>query len=314
LELKEKSRPIACVTGASGLIGRRIVKLLLGREYAVRALSRRNDFAGGEIEVFGAGLESESVLADFLRGAQMLFHCAAEVRDQAKMREVNVRGTERLLRVAADAGIEYLCHFSSAAVTGKTREARVDESTPCHPRDLYEETKLAGENLAAEIARGCRVVILRPTEVVDHQRPGALALPRRGSPADRLKVFIQGGERTHVIHAADVAAAALFFVSYPLATPQCFLVSCDHEPLNTFAGLWALYSACRDNRPIDGIKPAPHLPPIFPHLLRRLWRGGGYRNDVRYSPRRLLSTGFSFPLGLVGAVRQVIRDQGGAAT
>lgn len=269
MQMADKPGHLACVTGASGLIGGRVVQRLLHLGYRVRALSRRQGFAPDQVEVCRGGLENDAVVRDFLKGGRLLFHCAAELHDQSRMWDVNVAGTERLLGQARVAGIEFLCHLSSAGVVGKTQRLWVDEETPCQPQNLYEQTKLAAESLAARMGKGGRTVILRPTNVVDHLKPGALNQPMRASWADRLKVFITGGECAHIVHAEDVAAAAVFFITYQWSGTQVFLVSCDHEPLNTNAGLWALYSACRDHRPLDGLKPAPHLPIIFPYLLRR---------------------------------------------
>lgn len=301
---------VACVTGASGLIGRRIVQSLLIQGYRVRALSRRKDFVTPEVELFCGGLEDEAILKDFLRNAQMLFHCAAEVRDHARMWEVNVLGTERLLRLSAEAGIEYLCHFSSAGVVGRTREVWVDEETPCHPRNLYEKSKWAAERLAAQGVGRVQVVILRPTNVIDGDKLGALALPQRGSWSDRLQVLIKGGECAHIIHADDVAAAAVYFISHPADLPQIFFVSYDQERLNTFAGLWSLYyKAMEQNMPTEKIQPAFHLPIYVPYLIRKLCRGTGNLGNVRYSSAKLLSTGFKFHLGVEGAIRRIIASR-----
>ncbi len=314
LSPSEQLRPIACVTGARGLIGGRIVRRLLDLGYEVRILSRSKEFKIPGAKSYYCGLEDEAVLENFLQNARLLFHCAAELTDQFKMWEVNVAGTERLLRLAFQAGIEFLCHLSSVGVVGKTEQSWVNEDTPCRPQNSYEQTKWEAEKLVVRMGKACRTVILRPTNVVDHLKPGVLNLPSRASWADRLKVFITGGECAHIVHAEDVAAAAVFFITHPLPGPKVFLVSCDHEPMNTNAGLWALYSACREQRPLDGLKPAVHLPIVFPYLLRRLRGDGGNRGDVRYSPQRLLATGFSFSLGLVGAVQQVMRDRGGTAS
>jgi len=311
--LDEKPGPLACVTGATGLIGGRLVPRLLRQGYRVRVLSRRQSLAMDRVEVCCGGLEDEAAVREFLKGARLLFHCAAELADQSRMWDVNVAGTERLLRLAAAAGIEYLCHLSSAGVVGRTNQTWVTEAAPCQPQNLYERTKLEAERLAARLGSGCRTVILRPTNVVDHHKPGALGLPERAALADRLKVFVTGGECAHIVHAEDVAAAAVFFISAPLNRSEVFFVSCDHEPLNTVAGLWALYRACREGRPLERVKPVAHLPLIVPYWLRRLRRARGNRGDVRYSPKRLLATGFTFPLGLVGAIKQVIRDQGTVA-
>ena len=111
-----------------------------------------------------------------------------------------------------------------------------------------------------------------------------------------------------MVHAADVAEAAMYFISHPFKNPRCFFVSCDHEPLNTFAGLWALYKAIENNRPVENVRPVLHLPLIVPHILRKLWRGRGNRGDVRYSSEKLISERFNFALGVEEAVKRIIKS------
>lgn len=303
-----KTKSTACVTGASGLICRRIVPRLLGLGYEVRVLSRRQDFKILGAESYYGGLEDEAVLENFLQNAHIMFHCAAELTDQSRMWDVNVAGTERLLRLAAAAGIEYLCHLSSADVVGITDRVWVDETCPCHPQNEYEWSKWEAERIAAH-SRIPRIVILRPTMAIDATRPGVLDLALRGSMTDRLKLFIKGGECAHQVHAEDVAAAALFFLDRPVISPQCYFVSLDHDPLNTVGGYWRLCQAYRRQRPVKQVKPALHLPLLVPHLLRRIWRGRGNRGDVHFSSQRLMDAGFAFPLGVQGAVWQIMSER-----
>jgi nucleoside-diphosphate-sugar epimerase len=296
---------IACVTGASGMIGRQVVSQLLSKRYSVRVLTRRHQYNADGMNVFQGGLDDEEVVKAFLKGAHLLFHCAGELNDEMRMWDINVRGTERLLRLASQQDFEYLCYLSSAGVVGKTRLLWVDEETPCDPQNVYEKSKCAAEKIVAGGIEGCRVVILRPTNVIDEGDPGAFGFPMRNTWRDRLYIFLKGGECSHIVHAEDVASAALYFIDHPIESPQCFFVSCDHEPLNTFAGLWALYSAFLENHPLDSVHPVPHLPLIIPHTLRQLWRGGGNRGDVRYSANKLMSAGFKFRLGVAGAARKL---------
>lgn len=300
------SKEVACVTGASGMVGSKIVQFLISRDYKVRALSRNQYFDDPNIELFCGGLGDEEVLRHFLMNARLLFHCAAELRDQSKMWDVNVIGTDRLLRIVRKSSIRYLCYLSSAGVVGRTNVKWVDEKTKCDPQDAYEQSKWAAEQLVAQGIDGCQIVILRPTNVIDNNHPGVLGLPMRSSWLDRIYVFLKGGECAHLLHAEDVAEAAMYFVSRPFNTPQCFFVSCDHEPLNTFAGLWSLYRANKNSGPVGSVRPVLHLPIIIPHLLRKLFRGRGNRGDVRYSSEKLISEGFKFHLGLEGAVKKII--------
>lgn len=302
-----ENRKIACVTGASGLIGRRIVAQLHEKGYHVKVLTRRSYFDGQDqdIEIYKGDLQDESVVRSFLHRGHMVFHCAAEIRDVSKMWEVNVHGTKRLFSQLNQSEIEYFCYISSAGVIGKTSKKWVDERTQCCPQNLYERSKWAAEQIVAQGLSGCRIVILRPTNVVDVHKPGAIGMPMRGAWSDRLKVFLKGGEYAHIVHADDVAQAALYLNSHPIDEPECFFVSCDHERFNTYSELWSLYGVIKRKKTIVNFRPALHLPPIIPYLLRKLWRGTGNRGDIRYSSEKLLSTGFRYHLGVEGAVRRI---------
>jgi nucleoside-diphosphate-sugar epimerase len=255
-------------------------------------------------------LEDESLLRTFLHQGTFLFHCAAEMNDHSKMWAVNVHGTERLFHLASEARINYFCYMSSAGVIGRTSCPSVTERASCNPQNVYEQSKWAAEQIVAQGLSGGRVVILRPTNVVDIHKPGAIEMPMRRRWQDRLKVFLKGGECAHIVHAEDVARAALYLNLYPIDTPECFFVSCDDDPLNTFGGIWALFMAIQEGRPIERIQPVRHLPVFVPQTLRGLWRGSWQYGSVRYSSGKLLSTGFRYSLGVEGAVRSVAR--GGA--
>ena len=297
---------IASVTGASGMIGRRIVQHLLEDGYRVRALDIRLDGVDPKVEPFQGDLGDEQILKPFLQDAHLVFHCAAELRNEARMWDVNVTATDKLVKLIEASDVEYFCYLSSAGVVGKTKVQWVDEETECNPQNTYERSKWAAEQLVAKSIEGCRTVILRPTNVVDAMRHGSLHLPLDGSLMERLKVFVKGGECAHIVHAENIAEAAIYFVSRPVKSPACFFVSCDHEPLNTYAGVWALYRALKAGQTADEVRPVPHLPWIVPYVLRRLWRGIGNRGDVRYSSKKLLSEGFQYPYDLETTVRSIL--------
>lgn len=295
---------IACVTGATGMVGSRIVKQLLIQGYQVRILTRRVDYDDDKVEIFRGGLEDEDVLKRFLKSAGLLFHCAAELKDESKMWEVNVQGTERLINIVTDLNIKYFCYLSSVGVTGISQLKMVDETSKCTPQNIYEKSKWAAEQLVKCPITGCNTVILRPTNVIDEKNPGTLLLPIKKSWLNRFKVFVKGGECAHIIHAEDVAAVALFLVTYPCDSPQCFIVSNDDEPLNTFGGIWALYRSLESG--CEEAQTTFHLPIIIPYLFRIIYRGKGNMGNVRYSARKLFATGFSFPLGLKATVKQMV--------
>lgn len=299
------NKGIAAITGGSGMVGREIQDKLLHDGYPVRILTRNKSLCDERVQIYVGDISDTIVLKSFLHGASYLFHCAAELRDESRMWKVNVEGTERLINLIPKTKISYFCYLSSAGVIGLTSNSLVDEESSCHPQNKYEESKWAAEKLVARGIVNCRTVILRPTDVIDDTRPGALSLPIKNRWSDRLLVSLKGNECAHIVHAADVADAAVYFINSRFEEPTVFFVSCDHEPLNTFGGLWELYKTVQQGGNTKQVTRRTYFPEIIPYLLRRVARGPCNRGYIRYSSSRLMATGFRYRLGVEGAVRRI---------
>lgn len=300
---------VACVTGATGMIGRRIVEKLLALGYQVRVLTRRQ-YVNQRVRVFNASFADEATLDEFIRGADFVFHCAAELRDVSKMWAVNVLGTAKITELVDKYHIKYYCHLSSAGVVGSTSLEFVDEDTPCHPQNHYEVTKFEAEKFAARRIEGCNTIILRPTNVVDGEHLGELSLLVDGSINSLLKAFVKGGECAHIVHAEDVANAAVFFLERPSSRkPRLFFVSLDDDPLNMFSDLWALYREMEYLGKHSAITRIPHLPVIVPYGLRLLVGRPGNSGKVKYSSKRLISEGFSYSFGVRKTIEKIFLER-----
>lgn len=304
-----KEKYVACVTGATGIIGNRIVRLLLESENVVRVATRKRRYMYSNADVYTGDIVDESFLDEFIAGADLVFHCAAELNDESKMWDVNVEGTRKILTVSKNHRIKYFCHMSSAGVVGRTNIKWVDEKIPCNPQNIYERSKWEAEKNVARGIEGCKLVILRPTNVVAEERLGAISFVKNQSLSNRLKIFIKGGECAHIVHAEDVARAAVFFVKRPITNPQCFFVSYDHEELNTFSEIRSIYRNISKGESMENVKPDAHLPIAFPYIFRRLRGRHSNLGDVRYSSKKLLNTGFKYSFGTVGTVKCIVNYQ-----
>ena len=309
----EETQRIVCVTGATGMIGSLIARRLADQGYLVRVLARgRCELAN--VRVFKAGLADVTQLEHFVRGAEMIFHCAAELSDEARMHETNVVGTSRLIDLAIRHKVRYFCHISSAGVIGKTAQTVVDEDTPCCPQNAYEKSKFEAEQLFRQGIEDCKVVILRPTNVVDSNHLGDLGLAVDGSIISMIKAFIKGGECAHLIHAEDVASAAVHFIERPIPTsPRTYFVSCDADPLNTVSNLWRIYKMVTSGSRPGKAFGFPHLPIFIPYALRFMSGRPANRGDVRYSARRIESEGFRLAFGVEQIVQNVASSVGNRA-
>lgn len=158
------------VTGGTGFIAGQLVRRHLARGDYVRILTRQLRAAEslGPVEVVLCDLAHPEVdaLARFCDGADVIYHCAAELRDPARMHGINVLGTRRLLELAQGRCGRWV-QLSTVGVYGPVREGMVDESYPLAPQGEYETTKADSDRLLQEAADGdaFSCTILRPSIV-----------------------------------------------------------------------------------------------------------------------------------------------------
>jgi dephospho-CoA kinase len=95
--------------------------------------------------------------------------------DGATARRVNVDGTRTVVELAGDCKrLRRLVHWSTAQVSGKRKGVVLEEELDVGQRfhNVYEETKLDAEQLAADARRRLPVTILRPGVIVGDSRTG----------------------------------------------------------------------------------------------------------------------------------------------
>ncbi|MGX5804477.1 NAD-dependent epimerase/dehydratase family protein [Bradyrhizobium sp. Arg314] len=140
------------VTGATGLIGRRVVSRLREAGFDVRIASRLPQRATGADDVValpGAEAPEEAFLA-LMGDVAHVVHCAALNNDrsagEADFRAVNATLTGRLAQAAATRTAGRFIYLSSIrAVVGPDFSGTIDEATPPAPQCAYGRSKREGE-------------------------------------------------------------------------------------------------------------------------------------------------------------------------
>lgn len=162
------------VTGATGFTGGWLVRHLLKEGDKVRALVRPGSYErAAELSELGAELVSGDLgdvaaLAAACDGVEIVYHIAASYRTAGQpasvYREVNVQGTNRLLKAAAGARVGRVVHCSTGGVHGHIECPPATEDAPLAPGDIYQASKLEGEQLARVYgdAGEVEVVVARP--------------------------------------------------------------------------------------------------------------------------------------------------------
>ena len=210
----------AFVTGATGFIGRYMVRRLLEEGVPVRAFVRSPERLDRDvvrhIEVTTGDLRDGTGFETATRGVHTVLHLAACARawsrDPFEFHDVNVRAIEQLLEASQRNGIERFVHVSTLLTLPPYRRAPVSESV--QQPTPYEETKLAGERrVESYSANGLNAVIVHPTRVYG---PGPLT--DANGVTRVMALYIAGRFRVRLadhdvlanyVHAEDVAAGIL---------------------------------------------------------------------------------------------------------
>ena len=225
--------PLAVVTGASGFVGSHIVDELLLRGARVRAIVRRSSsrrwLDGKPVELVDAALEDAGALAVALEGADWIVHAAGliKARRAEEFHEVNVLGTERLVRAAADARVRRFLYVSSQAAAGPSADGRpVTEEQRPHPVSAYGESKLRGEQLVLMAASRLPVSVIRPPAVYG---PRDSAILKGFTLAKwHLEPVLRPGGRFSMVHVADLATAVYAALTHEVAVGEVFF-ACEPD-------------------------------------------------------------------------------------
>ena len=117
------------ITGGTGFIGRKLVIHHLEQGHEVRVLSRRPSDSkdlSASVLWFHGDLSATLELQSFVDCADVLYHCAGELSDETRMKEVHVEGTKRLIR-AAVGRVRRWVQLSSVGAYGKKLEGVITE-------------------------------------------------------------------------------------------------------------------------------------------------------------------------------------------
>ncbi len=241
------------VTGATGFIGRYIVRTLLDRGARVVGVVRNPDrvpeLRAAGVELHRADLAQPDRLAAGFAGADAVVSNAALLalgpRRWEEYRRANVAGTENVFDAVRAAGVRRVVQISSVAVYRGHAQPRVRED---HPQlaesdaagwlaNRYGISKALSEQLAWRLASeyGLALTTLRPCAVYGAFDPTFSRLFVR--LASLPVTVMPAAAHVPVVYAGDVAEAVALALERPIAIGRAYNVTGEDLPL------WDVYRA-----------------------------------------------------------------------
>ncbi|MHA1734808.1 MAG: NAD-dependent epimerase/dehydratase family protein [Candidatus Thorarchaeota archaeon] len=162
------------VTGASGFIGRRLLKHLAGEDHELVAFVRRTSNTRGfpeNVELREGDLLDPPSIEAAVKDIDVVIHLAAYFdfypSDVDLLYRVNVDGTRELMNACVGTSVERFVYCSTTETIGPVRYPPGNEDTELRPQFDYGKSKVLAEQVVREISEdtGLPHIILRPTGV-----------------------------------------------------------------------------------------------------------------------------------------------------
>lgn len=238
------------VTGASGFLGRDVCAALRERGHDVSALVRRPGSEPEQTTAVAGDLSDAASVAAAVASVKpdCVIHLAAEIasqRDAAKIDEVNVAGTQRLIDACLAVPERPRMVFTSTVVTGDPEGAEIDEDTELPVQTAYGRSKQEGERRLRN--SGLDVVIVRPCHIYGAGGWYAEEFVKRLRQPGRFAVIGSGSNWWDMARVEDVATAVSDAAEKAQAGSLYHV--CDDEPIRMYDFLALTAAALGVGRP-----------------------------------------------------------------
>lgn len=172
------------ITGGTGFLGAYIIKELVQKNYAVRAIRRSNKLPFfiaedifSKVEWVNGDVLDVIALQEAMDGVDTVIHAAAKVslapKERNEMFKTNIEGTANMVNIAIEKNMRRFIHISSIAALGRTgKDTIINEQQPWEEHKLntnYAISKYSGEmEVWRGIGEGLNAVIVNPSTIIGY--------------------------------------------------------------------------------------------------------------------------------------------------
>ena len=225
------------VSGATGFIGRRLIKALLEDGLPCRGLSR---MPVSDATSLAVDLGDKTALTAACAGVTSVFHCAGHAHafgsltaeDAAMQWQVNFEGTRNLVEAAGIAGVRCFVFLSSVKAMAEPGEACADEDFPGQPETAYGQAKRAAEAAVLEAGQRHEMHVVNLRLAMVYGAGGRGNLERMGRLVRRglFPPLPETGNRRSLVHVDDVVAALRLVAGDQRANGRAYIVASPEAP------------------------------------------------------------------------------------
>ena len=313
------------VTGGTGHFGTCLTAELLRRGEHVRVLVRpgRGSLVSQGAEAVEGDVAREETLTPFFDrtgfDSVTLLHCAAMItiasKEDRRVWDVNVNGTENVMCLARRAGVERVVYVSSVHAIPERPHGEticeVDDFSPHLVHGQYARSKAAAAQRALDHAwEGLNVSIVHPSGIIgpgDHGRRNHMVRTIRAMASGRIPVSMEGGY--DFVDVRDVAEGILACEEYGQAG-ECYILSGHYVKVKELLSTICRLKGRRENRielphglvrriaPIAerlSLLAGDHAPLLTPYSVYTLHANGRFSHEkasrvLGYRPRGIVES------------------------
>jgi dihydroflavonol-4-reductase len=162
------------ISGATGFVGGHLAENLIKEGHEVKTLARHQSNCALlkelGVEITYGDISNYDAVKKAISGCELIYHAATAKSGNSfkTCYEVNIKGTDNIMRAALAGDVCHVVHCSSTRVYGKIKNKPADESEVFKPRGFYPITKLESDKIVLNYVQKHNIsaVIARLTPII----------------------------------------------------------------------------------------------------------------------------------------------------
>jgi len=226
------------ITGSSGYLGSNMVRAALAKGHEVIGFDiKPQGIRNNLFTQYEGDITDQAAVRRAASGCRAIFHLAAALaqfeRDERRMHEVNVVGTENMLAAAYENGGEKFIFASSVEVYGIDIPLPCTEDAPIAPVCRYGRDKVECEQLCREyLSKGLDITVFRPPTINGPGQNEPFLVSQMEGISQGKSTLLPGGGRTRLqmVDVNDVCSAFFLALDNPRSRGLIMNLGSDNVP------------------------------------------------------------------------------------